>query len=120
MGGPSPASQRFAGEDSAAGLQYLAPMTGSRPKSANFGNGVAWEGVPGAHPAEPKTDLSRAFLADALGHLGEAEEARSVWGELAEVNPMYSFADHMRRLPFRNRADADRMTEGLRKAGIAV
>jgi adenylate cyclase len=66
----------------------------------------------------PKTDLSRALLAVALGHLGEAEEAGRVWRELMEINPRYSFAEHVGRLPFRNREDVERLTEGLRKAGI--
>ena len=66
----------------------------------------------------PKTDLSRAFLAVALGHLGEAEEAGRVWRELMEINPKYSFVEHVGRLPFRNRADVDRLAEGLSKAGI--
>ena len=66
----------------------------------------------------PKTDLSRAFLVAALGHLGEPEEARRVWRELREINPNYSFAEHIGRLPFRNSADADHLTEGLAKAGI--
>ena len=66
----------------------------------------------------PKTDLSRAFLAVALGHLGEAEEAQRVWQELQEINPKYSFPEHLRRLPFRSPAEADRLTEGLIKAGI--
>ena len=68
----------------------------------------------------PKTDLSRAFLAVALGHLGEAEEAGQVWRELMEINPKYSFAEHVGRLPFRNTADVDRLAEGLSKAGIAA
>jgi adenylate cyclase len=66
----------------------------------------------------PTTDLSRAFLAVALGHLGEADDARRVWRELMEINPKYSFDEHVGRLPFRNRADVDRLTEGLSKAGI--
>jgi adenylate cyclase len=67
----------------------------------------------------PTTDLSRAFLASALGHLGRAEEARQIWRELKEINPRYSYADHFGRLPFRNPADADKITDGLRKAGLA-
>lgn len=66
----------------------------------------------------PKTDLSRVFLAVALGHMGDAEEARRVWRELQEVNPKYSFAEHVGRLPFRRAADRDGLFEGLRKAGI--
>ena len=66
----------------------------------------------------PTTDLSRALLASALGHLGRAEEARQIWRELKEINPRYSYSDHFGRLPFRNPADADQLTEGLRKAGL--
>ena len=68
----------------------------------------------------PKTDLSRGFLAVALGHLGEAEEAGRVWRELIEINPKYSFVEHVGRLPFRNQADVDRLAEGLSKAGISA
>jgi adenylate cyclase len=68
----------------------------------------------------PKTDLSRAFLAVALGHLGEAEEAGRIWRELMAINPRYSFAEHVARLPFRDQADVDRLAEGLAKAGIAA
>jgi adenylate cyclase len=67
----------------------------------------------------PTTDLSRALLASALGHLGRAEEARQIWRELKEINPRYSYTDHFGRLPFRNPADADKITDGLRKAGLA-
>ena len=66
----------------------------------------------------PTTDLSRALLASALGHLGRAEEARQIWRELKEINPRYSYSDHFGRLPFRDPADADQFTEGLRKAGL--
>ena len=66
----------------------------------------------------PTTDLSRAFLASALGHLGRVEEARQIWRELKEINPRYSYVDHFGRLPFRNPADADKFTDGLRKAGL--
>jgi adenylate cyclase len=67
----------------------------------------------------PTTDLSRAFLASALGHLGRVDEARRVWGDLKEINPRYSYANHIGRLPFKNPADADKFTDGLRKAGLA-
>ena len=66
----------------------------------------------------PTTDLSRALLASALGHLGRAEEARQVWRELKEINPRYSHSDHFGRLPFKEPAEADKFTEGLRKAGL--
>ena len=53
----------------------------------------------------PKTDLSRAFLASALGHLGRRlDEARRIWGELMEINPGYFPVDHIGRLPFKDPA----------------
>lgn len=66
----------------------------------------------------PSTDLSRAFLASALGHLGRPEEAREVWRELKEINPRYSHTEHVGRLPFRDPADAEKFTVGLRNAGL--
>jgi adenylate cyclase len=66
----------------------------------------------------PTTDLSRALLASALGHLGRLDEARQIWRELQGINPRYSYVDHFGRLPFRDSADADKFTEGLRKAGL--
>ncbi|BCH26441.1 adenylate/guanylate cyclase domain-containing protein [Mesorhizobium sp. L-8-3] len=66
----------------------------------------------------PKTDLSRAFLASSLGHLGKIDEARGVWHELMMINPRYSLADHLGRLPFQNQADLDRISTGLLLAGL--
>ena len=66
----------------------------------------------------PETDFSRAILASALGHLGEVDEARQVWGELEKINPKYSFRDHFSRQPFKNPADVARIAEGLTKAGL--
>ncbi|OAP36972.1 guanylyl cyclase [Sinorhizobium glycinis] len=66
----------------------------------------------------PTTDLSRAFLAATLGHLGKRDEAHRIWRELMEINPKYSPAEHVARLPFRDPSDAEKITEGLRKAGL--
>ena len=66
----------------------------------------------------PQTDIGRSFLASALGHMGELDEARRVWGELKEVNPRYSFDEHVGRLPFQNKADVEGIRAGLTKAGL--
>jgi adenylate cyclase len=66
----------------------------------------------------PNTDFSRAILASALGHLGEIEDARRMWGELMAINPNYSFAEHIGRQPFKRQEDVERITEGLKKAGV--
>ncbi len=66
----------------------------------------------------PQTDMSRAFLASALGNLGYFDEARSVWSELLAINPTYSFIDLVARMPFRNPGDLARITKGLDRAGL--
>ena len=58
------------------------------------------------------------IAASALGYLGEIDEARRIWAELKQVNPKYSFTQHLARLPFSNPADADRIKDGLAKAGL--
>jgi adenylate cyclase len=66
----------------------------------------------------PGTDFSRSALASALGHLGKVDEARQIWRELQEINPKYSFTEHLSRLPFRRKEDGERLAEGLRLAGL--
>jgi len=66
----------------------------------------------------PETDFSRAFLAAALGHLGQTDAARRTWLELKAINPKYSFDEHAGRLPFKRQADVDGIKEGLTKAGV--
>jgi adenylate cyclase len=67
----------------------------------------------------PNTDFSRSLLASALGHLGQTDEARRVWQELKQINPKYSSEEHLGRLPFKNETDAERIAEGLKKAGLS-
>jgi adenylate cyclase len=67
----------------------------------------------------PETDFTRVILASALGHLGDIEEARRVWDELHEINPKYTFRDHLTRLPYRPE-DTQRILDGLTKAGLPV
>jgi len=66
----------------------------------------------------PNSDSARSFLAAALGHIGEVEEARRLWDELEAINPRYSFAGHISRLPFDREEDVKRIAEGLAKAGL--
>lgn len=66
----------------------------------------------------PATDLSRGFLVAALGLLGRLDEARAVRDELAAINPGYSFAAHLARLPFPDPAPAERLKQGYIAAGI--
>src|SRR5665213_2004993 len=66
----------------------------------------------------PETDLSRALYAATLGHLGRLDEARQVWREMMQINPKYSFRQHMSRLLFAREQDAALIAEGLAKAGL--
>jgi adenylate cyclase len=66
----------------------------------------------------PNSDTTRSFLASALGYVGEIEEARRVWDELKKINPNYSFAGHVSRLPFEREEDVRRIADGLSKAGL--
>jgi adenylate cyclase len=68
----------------------------------------------------PGTDMTRAILASALGHLGEIDEARRVWRELKEINPKYSFSEHFARQPFKREEDVRRIAEGLAKAELST
>jgi len=66
----------------------------------------------------PGSDFSRSALASALGHLGEFEQARRVWGELKEINPQYTFKGQFGRQPFKNKSDLQRIADGLVAAGL--
>jgi hypothetical protein len=46
-----------------------------------------------------------------------ALEAGHIWRELQEINPKYSFTEHLGRQPFRQE-DVERIAEGLAKAGL--
>ncbi|MEM0946260.1 MAG: adenylate/guanylate cyclase domain-containing protein [Pseudomonadota bacterium] len=66
----------------------------------------------------PNTDLSRGFLASALGHMGRVAEAKAVWRKLKEINPAYIPEEHIGRLPFQDATGPNRFMDGLRKAGL--
>jgi hypothetical protein len=66
----------------------------------------------------PETDFSRAYRASALGHIGDIEGAGLIWKELKEINPKYSFEEHVGRFPFKVQADVNRIRVGLAKAGL--
>ena len=66
----------------------------------------------------PGTDSSHVFLAGAYGHLGRPEEAKAEWAETFKVTPKYSLADRAGRWPYKTHDVANRLYDGLEKAGI--
>ncbi len=66
----------------------------------------------------PGTDSSHAFLAGTYGHLGRFEEAKEEWAQTFKVTPGYSLADRASRWPYQTHDVANRLYDGLEKAGI--
>ncbi|MCB1364415.1 MAG: adenylate/guanylate cyclase domain-containing protein [Rhodobacteraceae bacterium] len=67
----------------------------------------------------PDTDIGRAWLAAALGHLGEIDEARAVWSDLRRLNPGFDFETRLARL-YLNKPDlVGHVLDGIAKAGLA-
>lgn len=57
-------------------------------------------------------------LGISLGSSREIEEAKRVWRELEVINPNYSLAGHLGRLPFKVPGCVNTIKEGLAKAGL--
>jgi len=64
------------------------------------------------------TDIGRAWLAAALGHLGEVAEARETWADLLKINPRFSIAARLARFRYARPADPENVMAGLAKAGL--
>src|SRR5262249_46484420 len=68
---------------------------------------------------QPRSDLTRAYLASLYGHTGRHDEARRIWDELMTLHPEYTVEHTVRVLPYRDRAPLAQFVEGLRRAGLA-
>ena len=64
------------------------------------------------------TDIGRAWLASALGHLGHIAEAREVWAELLTINPNFSIEPRLSRFLYARAEDPENIMAGLTKAGL--
>ncbi len=64
------------------------------------------------------TDIGRAWLASALGHTGDLEQARSVWDELMEINPNFSIRTRLARLTLADPSHEEMVLQGLAKADL--
>jgi adenylate cyclase len=64
------------------------------------------------------TDLGRAWLASALGHLGEIKEAQAIWADLMRLNPNFSFEKRLARQEFRDSTYSQLVMKGLEKAQL--
>lgn len=64
------------------------------------------------------TDIGRAWLASALGHLGELGQASRVWKDLMEINPSFDVNTRLARLTLADPSHAEMVIQGLEKAGL--
>jgi len=68
----------------------------------------------------PHSDMTRFYLACLYGLTGRYDEARQYWRETLDVSPEFSVERLKQILPYKDPGQVDRLTEGLRKAGIEV
>lgn len=64
------------------------------------------------------TDIGRAWLAAALGQIGEVDEARATWRDLMDINPSFAIETRLSRLTLADPAYEKMVLEGLAKAGL--
>ena len=65
-----------------------------------------------------ETDIGRGWLAAALGHLGEVDEAQAVWADLIAIRPDFRMASRLARFQYSRPEDPALALEGLVKAGL--
>ena len=65
----------------------------------------------------PDDVSTHAGLAATYGLLGREEEARAAAEEVFRIEPAFS-VEYVKTLPFKHKADTERLIEGLRKAGL--
>ena len=66
----------------------------------------------------PDTDIGRAWLAAALGQIGDIDAARETWAELMSVNPDFSIRTRLARLTLAEPSYEQMVLDGLSKAGL--
>lgn len=66
----------------------------------------------------PDTDISHVLLAACHGRLGQIAQAKPCWDKALTINPAYSIDEKRRVLPYKNPADFEDFTLGLREANL--
>ena len=67
--------------------------------------------------AEPNNQFAHTIVIASYIALGREKEARAEAAELLRINPNFS-VDHVKRMPFKNQAENDRLADALYKAGL--
>ena len=67
---------------------------------------------------QPNHLISRVISAAVYGACGREAEARKEATEVLRINPKFTVESFMRKTPYKNPSDRDRVSQGLRKAGL--
>jgi adenylate cyclase len=67
---------------------------------------------------QPNHLISRIINAAVYGACGREEEARKEATEVLRINPKFTVESFMGKTPYKNPSDRERVSQGLRKAGL--
>jgi adenylate cyclase len=67
---------------------------------------------------QPDNLVARVISAAVYGACGREAEARKEATEVLRINPKFTIESFMRKTPYKNPSDRDRVVQGLRKAGL--
>ena len=67
---------------------------------------------------EPNNQFAHVYLIASYIPLGREKEARAEAVELLKINPNFSVDHYIKRIPYKNQAESDRLAEALYKAGL--
>jgi len=67
---------------------------------------------------EPNNQFAHVYLIASYIPLGREKEARAEAAELLRINPNFSVNHYIKRIPYKNQAESDRLADALYKAGL--
>jgi len=67
---------------------------------------------------EPNSIFARLCVTGAYSLLGREKEARTEASEVLRIDPKFSLEHFSKKLPYKNKADRERLINALRKAGL--
>jgi adenylate cyclase len=67
---------------------------------------------------QPDNLISRVIMTAVYGACGREAEARKEATEVLRINPKFTVESCMRKTPYKNPSDRERVSQGLRKAGL--
>ena len=66
----------------------------------------------------PDHILAHLYLATTYNMMGREKDARAEAAEVLRINPKFSLDYYMKRLPYKDRSQIDKLVNAMRKAGL--